>query len=116
MGRMNWNPVFKSSSKNRTFLAWEADFGINISRRLYVHGLYDELWLLNDKDNMRSYCTANTLGGGMGYRLFGSDRKKVSLDLRLGLSQSIGASSLKCTVYDTQLRRDLRVVTTYIHQ
>ena len=93
-----------ASSKNRTFLAWEADFGINISRRLYVHGLYDELWLLNDKDDMRSYCSASTLGGGMGYRLYVCDRKKVSLDLCLALSQSIGASSLKCTVYDTQLR------------
>jgi hypothetical protein len=92
------------AKRHGTFLAYEVNLGYNITPKLYAYALSGKLWQLRQEDGIRSYCSANILGGGMGYRLLGCSKEKVSLDLRLSLAQSVGSNSLNCTVYDGQLR------------
>lgn len=87
-----------------TLLAYEVDLGTRFTPKFYGYALTGKLWKLYDENDIRSYYTANTLGGGLGYQLLGSGKEKISLDLRLSLAQSIGSNSLNCTVYDSMLR------------
>lgn len=82
----------------------ELDVGLRIINRFYAYAEAGWLWQLRREDGQREYYKANTLGGGLGYSLIGNREKRMSLDLRLGLSQSVGSSSMNCTVYDSQLR------------
>ena len=88
------------STMSNTHLTYSVDFGVNLNQRLYGFASYSNYWMLSKENGNRLYHATNLLGGGLGYRCFGKLQRRMSMDIRAKVEQSIVNNSMTATVYD----------------
>lgn len=89
---------------SKTHLSQSIDLGVMMNRRVYAFASFGNDWLLYKQDGLQGYCHTGLLGGGLGFRWLYNEERRMSLDLRMKVEQSIGSKSMNCTVYDAGLR------------
>lgn len=83
--------------------------GVDISKRLYAFAAYEGNVALYSKNDVRTYFSGGSLGGGLGFKLMNDANFPLAFDLRvmaltsLGGSKWLGGEDWKRTNYDASL-------------